>query len=93
VRTQQFFCLVFARATESQIGRHIINGHRTEAGQPAHMSVGIVRVARSTYGCRYFFTYAMPSAALCRGLTAKLPPCSTKKCFMPDRAASGQMRV
>jgi hypothetical protein len=47
----------------------------------------------SSYLFKYFFTYAIPSAALCIASTAKLPPCSTKKCVMPDMAASGQIRV
>ena len=51
------------------------------------------RSPTSTYLFKYFFTYAMPSAALCIELTAKLPPCSTKKCVIPDMAAWGQIRV
>jgi len=45
------------------------------------------------YFFKYFFTYAMPSPALCIAFTAKLPPCSTKKCVIPDMAASGQIFV
>jgi hypothetical protein len=59
------------------------------------VGAGAVKVENGemTYLFKYFFTYAMPSAALCIALTAKLPPCSTKKCVMPDMAASGQIRV
>src|SRR5688500_8750347 len=45
------------------------------------------------YFRRNFFTYAAPTSALVIGSTAKLPPCSTKKCFIPDIAASGQIFV
>ena len=51
------------------------------------------RSGHDRYFVRYFFTYAMPSVALCIAFTAKLPPCSTKKCFMPDKAVSGQILV
>ena len=48
---------------------------------------------RPCYLRRNFFTYAAPTSALVIASTAKLPPCSTKKCFIPDIAVSGQIFV
>jgi hypothetical protein len=74
-----------ARATRSSRSVKIESAAKLERRRRSDWAV--------RYGSRKRFTYTAQSATLCIESCAKLPPCSTKKCFMPENAASGQIRV